>query len=153
MNVQNETSDTNRIQRLAALLTLEDVEDVLLKQLKWCAHCYTNNVSDPRIALEQESFSELITMAYNLSRLLEADAEWFESFHGVIHELDKGAQHPDLAGIFELVLIYLFATKAQLWQKHAIKLAACFRKISATGLAAENIVRELERVIAYETLD
>jgi hypothetical protein len=152
MSIQDVISDTTRSQQLAAFLPLEEIENAVFAQLKRCARNYTWRARNSRIAEKQEAFSELVTSAYNLSRVFEADPDWYQRFDGVLFEKEEGERHPDLGKLFEAVLIYAFAQEPQRRRKHAIKLAASFRLISGTGLAAEEVVRELERVIAYEKL-
>jgi hypothetical protein len=152
MSIQDVISDTSRIQQLAVLLPLEEVEKAVLAQIRKCASRFTWGARYSRVAEKQEFFSELVTSAYNLTRVLEADPDWYQRFDGVLFEREEGEQHPDLAKIFETVLTYAFAHESQRWRKHAVKLAASFRLISGTGLAAEDVVRGLERVIAYEKL-
>jgi hypothetical protein len=151
MNPENASTDASRFQLLAAILPLGELEELVVEQLRERANWYVH-VARGSLSGKQAAFSALITEAYSLSRMLEADPDWCQRFGGDLFEAEEADSHRDLAQIFKVVLIAAFAWQTQRWRKHAIKLGESLTRIPGTELAAEDVVRGLERAIAYEKL-
>jgi hypothetical protein len=93
----------------------------------------------------QDAISKLIATAYNISRVCEGDIELYERIKGYSFQREEGQQDPQLAEIFESVLIYSLASKSTRWRRFASKLARELN-LSKEGLSSDDVVSRLEDV-------
>lgn len=145
MTTENLVPNATRIQLLVPNLTLDDVEDAVLKKLTYLGRAYKSRDQWGTPGERQDAFSKLIATAYNISRICEGDIELYERLKGYSCQREEGQQDPQLAEIFESVLIYSLASKSTRWRRFASKLA---RKVnlSKEGLSSDDFVSRLEDV-------
>jgi hypothetical protein len=136
-------------QLLAGVLPFEDLQTTVLTNLTWFAHEYVwFSQRDP--GLQQAAFCMLIWAAYDLSLVFEANLDLYDTFEGRLFKAEDRRKEPGLSNIFATILDHAFSKETRRWRERAAKIAKGLSRVSHKGLDPDELVTELERVMAHD---
>ena len=152
MTTDNVLSEATRIHHLVPHLTLEDVEDAILRKLKSVGREYKVRYQLGTPEQRRDASSAFVTTTYDIARVFENDRELYDHFPYdlYVHE-EEGEHDPEAVEIFESVLIYALDSRSRRrWRDYASKIARIFDVLSKEGLSSNDVVSRFEGVGGIE---